>query len=122
MIRIEPEHLGPARLNLSLHNDQLTARVIVESPAAKVAVENSLDQLTQQLSRVGIELDRLEVALSGGNTPQQFLSRRPRWSFGGKLPAMDSDKDDSIPQVTPSQIIPPSAAGIAGAGGVNLLV
>ena len=80
MIRIEPENLGPARINLSLNHSQLTARITVESTTARLAVESSLDQLTEQLSRAGIEVDRMEVNVSSGDTRQNFFGRRPGWA------------------------------------------
>ena len=80
MIRIEPESLGPARLNLHMNHSQLTARITVDTIAAKTAVEHSLDQLTSQLNRAGINVDRIEVNLSGGNLQQNFLGHRPSWA------------------------------------------
>ncbi|HVP07597.1 MAG TPA: flagellar hook-length control protein FliK, partial [Candidatus Acidoferrum sp.] len=79
MLKIEPEHLGPARLNLSVRNDVLTARLTVDTPQAKAAVENSLDKLTDQLSRVGIKVEHIEVSLRNGDSNSQFAGRHADW-------------------------------------------
>lgn len=85
ILKIEPEHLGPARLNLTVRDQLLTARIIVDTPMAKMAVERSLEQLADQLSRAGIEIDKLEVMLSGGDARQQFFDRRSAWSHARKM-------------------------------------
>ncbi|MBD3401806.1 hypothetical protein GF420_02840, partial [candidate division GN15 bacterium] len=74
-IAIEPENLGPARLHLAMRDNALTARVTVETSHAKAMVEQSLDQLSQQLSRAGIKVDLIEVNVSGEQARQQFTDR-----------------------------------------------
>jgi hypothetical protein len=91
MIKIEPEQLGPARLYLRLTDHVLTARVTVETPLARTAVENSLEQLTNQLSKAGILVDRIEVTLSDNQAQQQFMDRRPAWTTRRRPPKFDED-------------------------------
>jgi len=62
---IEPEHLGPAKLSLSMYNDKLRARLVVNDFQARAAVEGSLDRLLQQLSRAGVAVDHIEVTVGG---------------------------------------------------------
>ncbi len=118
MIKIEPEHLGPARLNLSVRDQMLTARVTVDTPAAKMAVERSLDQLTEQLSRSGIDVDKIDVMLGDRGAREQFMERRPQWSH-----TQDNRKDQEI---EPSNISPVMTATMlsrqyVGHSGVNVL-
>ncbi len=121
MLRIEPDHLGPARLHLTMRNDLLTARVSVDSPAAKAAVEASLDQLTEQLSRAGVEVDRIEVTLDS-DTQHRFLDQRPSWTDGREAKNRKNDDDFEIDQVTMSQAVMAAAAQqYVGSSGVNLL-
>ncbi|MEW5794884.1 MAG: flagellar hook-length control protein FliK [Candidatus Zixiibacteriota bacterium] len=104
MIKIEPEHLGPARLNLSVRDHMVTARVTVDTPLAKAAVERSLDQLTEQLSRAGFDVDRIDVMLSDHGSRDQFFDRRPLWSHGHKLQdRREADQFDASSVVSPSQ-------------------
>ncbi len=121
MLRIQPDHLGPARLHLTMRNDLLTARVSVDSPAAKAAVENSLDQLTQQLSRAGVSVDHIEVTLDS-NSQHRFLDQRPSWTGGRKAKTRINDDDFEMDQVTMSRTVMAAAAQqYVGSSGVNLL-
>ncbi|MDZ4724422.1 MAG: flagellar hook-length control protein FliK [candidate division Zixibacteria bacterium] len=76
LLHIEPEYLGPAKLHLSIRNEQLTARVTVDSVQAKAVLENSLDQLSSQLHKAGIAVDYLEVNLRNGDSGGQFFNRQ----------------------------------------------
>lgn len=96
MIKIEPEHLGPARLNLVMRNQVLTARVVVDTPLARMAVLNSLDQLTDQLSRAGVDVERIDVTLSGGGAKEQFLDHRPAWDFAQKTQRLDEEFESGL--------------------------
>jgi len=77
-LKIQPEHLGPARLSLHVNSDGLTARVTVDSPLAQNAIERSLDRLHEQLTQAGVKVDRLEVSLSGGFTRDQLFNQGSR--------------------------------------------
>lgn len=121
MIRIEPAHLGPARLNLSLRDQILTARVIVDTPMARMAILNSLEQLTNQLSRAGIEVDRIEVALSGDGAREQFLDRRSAWSHARKMRRFDKELGFGQEAVGSTPVVTAPPPGYLRADGVNLL-
>ncbi len=121
MIKIEPEQLGPARLHLTMRNDALTARVVVDNSLAKVAVEHSLDQLSNQLARAGVQVDRIEVALSGENAGQQQFDRQSEWSGSRRIRQPRFDLEQELGQVAPSPVISPSTQEYLRADGVNLL-
>jgi flagellar hook-length control protein FliK len=80
-LKLEPENLGPARVHLSLHQGALTARVTVESPAAQIAVESSLDQLHAQLDKAGIKVDHIDVNVAGGDADARQFAH----SSGGRM-------------------------------------
>jgi len=79
MIKLEPEFLGPARLHLTMRQESLSARVMVDTPQAKMAVESSLSQLTDQLTKVGIKVDYIDVGVRGGGAQNQFLHHQTNW-------------------------------------------
>jgi len=120
MLKIEPEHLGPARLNLTLNNHGLTARVTVDNPAAKVAVEHSLEQLNAQLSKAGIQVDRIEVTLSGGGAQERFFERRPQWADGSSNGYPMADDEQDLENAVPAPAYTSPARQYVNAGGVNL--
>lgn len=119
-LRIEPEQLGPAKLTLSMHNNRLRASVIVNSVEAKAVLENSIESLTQQLSRADIKIDQIDVQLSNQQQQNQFGGRQT-WQSWSSLrnpaagPATDS-LETTVPYVEPLQ-----AMQQVGAGGVNIL-
>lgn len=84
-LRLEPDHLGPAKLQLSIRQDVITAKVVVESAHAKIALENSLPHLSEQLNRAGVLVDRVEVVLAGGENQQQFNGRNAQWHHTRKM-------------------------------------
>ncbi len=117
-IRIEPEHLGPARLSLTINHDKLRARVIVETAEVKALVERSLDRLVQQLTKAGIEIDKIEVALDGRQAGEELFDRHRQWRRPGR-PA-----PDTLAELNPAGTIPivlEANQTYVGAGGVNVL-
>jgi hypothetical protein len=120
MIRIEPEHLGPARLNLTVHDQMLTARVTVDTPTAKLTVESSLNQLTDQLTKAGIQVDRIDVVLSDNGAAYQFHDQRPLWSQARRMRHIkDNNESNSDISTAPITMLPPRQ--YLGMQSVNLL-
>ena len=76
MIRMEPDHLGPVRMTVTTHNDNLSARLIVDSPLAKATVESNLNNLVNQLDRHGIKVDIFEVSVGGGEVGYEEKENR----------------------------------------------
>ena len=66
VIKMDPEHLGNVRLTLSSQHDGIVGRMVVESQAARTAVEANLDNLAHELARDGLKLDSFQVSVSGG--------------------------------------------------------
>jgi hypothetical protein len=121
MLRIEPKHLGPARLNLTLSGDKLRARLVVNNHAAKIAVESALDRLVEQLASARIEVDHIEVTVGGNSTSSGLFGRRPQWSprrtsaphWGAVDAAMSDGASAAGPVAGPVTYV--------GADGVNVL-
>ena len=120
MIKVEPEHLGPARLNLSMRGEALVARLVVDSVQARIAVEGSLHQLNDQLSRAGIKVDHLEVTVGGGEERLPFFERRPHFSgkSRGRGAAITNDFVNETEQLT--SMATPHLGGEISRYGVNL--
>ena len=75
-IRINPENLGPAKLSLKFHDDKLTARLMVTSVHAKELLENSVSRLIDQLHKVDINVDKIDITLSGEEKQHEQFDRR----------------------------------------------
>lgn len=121
MLKIHPEHLGPARLNLNWSGDGISARVTVDSPVAQSAIERSLDRLHEQLSQAGIKVDHIGVSLSGGQTRGQFAGGQSPW----QRPSMPhstalNNNYRSAEYVSAIAAVPVGAAQYVGSQGVNI--
>ncbi|MBK7140711.1 MAG: flagellar hook-length control protein FliK [bacterium] len=118
MLKIEPEHLGPAKLELSVRGESMSARVTVETVHAKAAVESSLDQLNDQLARAGVKVNYIEVNVRGGGADSQFFHRQSEW-FRSQQPRVARIADDLLAEA--SKIVPAAMpVSYLGAGSVNL--
>ncbi|MCM2271326.1 MAG: flagellar hook-length control protein FliK [candidate division Zixibacteria bacterium] len=118
LLKIEPEHLGPAKLHLTMRNESLSARVTVESAQAKAAIEGSLNQLTDQLARAGVKVDYIDVGVRGGGAENQFSQRQADW-FRAQQPRVMKFADELLNDA--AMILPASRpVSFIGAGSVNL--
>ncbi len=121
-IRIEPENLGPARLSLSYHNDQLRARLAVHSPEAKLLIEQSIDKLNEQLARADIKVDYIEVTISGEDSNQESLEQRALWQrMNRRALNLDSEDNAEIEESEPLRVPPAMVGSYAGPQGINVL-
>jgi len=120
-IQIEPEQLGPARLHLSLRDNCLSARLMVDNPQAKAAVEGSLNQLTEQLARCGIKVDYIQVGVNSGEAQNHNFARRTFWNKTSRKSNFNLEDDLFEDMETSPLTITPQPALYVGAGGVNLL-
>lgn len=121
MIRIEPDNLGPARLSLKMYRDRLSARITVETVGIKAVVEQSLDRLTQQLIKAGIDVERIEVALDGRQSGEQLGERHPHWQRQARSAHLDENILTETNEDSPVAPVPVAAPALVGAGGVNVL-
>jgi hypothetical protein len=67
-INIKPESLGSMRVHLIVVDNNLTARIDVESVAARNVVENNLNTLRDTLAQQGIRVESFSVNIADGGT------------------------------------------------------
>ena len=121
-LRIEPEHLGPAKLSLTMYGDKLRARVVVHDIPAKVAIEASLHRLVEQLSRVNIEVDHIEVTVGGESARDGVFERHPQWRyFTNRFGKFNLDDTFGSSEQAAAVASAPQPLTYVGADGVNLL-
>ena len=122
LIRIEPEHLGPARLHLSEHGGQLRARLVVETESARALIEGSLDKLKLQLEKAAVKVEHLEVTVAN-DAAHRFFERQPRRNQSLRNKNM-ADTPGAITDTTATDsYVPPSSNWSAelSPGSVNIL-
>ena len=96
-VSLKPEALGNVKVHLIMVDNQLTARLSVESTAARQAVEANLPILKDTLEQHGIRAENFSVDIAnGGNPNRQRNSRRDapqvkqsveEFSLDGDMPA-----------------------------------
>ncbi|MDH3891254.1 MAG: flagellar hook-length control protein FliK [candidate division Zixibacteria bacterium] len=121
MIRIQPDNLGPARLSLRMHLDKLSARITVETVEIKAVVEQSLDRLTQQLVKSGIDIEKIEVALDGRQSGEQLSERHPHWRRQTRENHVEENNLTESNEVSPPAAVSTTAPAYVGSGGLNVL-
>ena len=122
IIKIEPEHLGPARLDLHLKNEVLTARLTVETAAAKTTLENSINSLKEQLARADIKVEQIQINVRGETNYDQLFERQPQWQKFSSAHQNRFNARDFLEPIGPvNQINSFIQNQYVGAGGVNVL-
>lgn len=64
-VQLKPESLGRVDLKVSMENGALSARILVDNPGVKAALEANLPQLKQSLADQGIALQGMTVGYGG---------------------------------------------------------
>lgn len=119
-LNIHPDDLGPAKLHLSLtHDDKLRARVMVNSPEAKVVLEQSIDRLVDQLNKINIKVDLININVASGNSQEQMFSRQSNWHRQMTNRKLGQDKNLDMKDHIHPQLA--GSLGVVNASGVNVL-
>ena len=63
-IDLKPEFLGHVRMQVTTENNQVTVKILTEFGFVKDMVENNIQQLKTDLQQQGLNVDKLEVAVS----------------------------------------------------------
>lgn len=109
-LSLEPEHLGPVKVEITWHGDAVAARFGVETPEARAMIEHGLRRLDDALREQGIAVASLQVALGGARD----------WG-GGHRRAAPEDRSDSAGSSTRGLTAVEAARPRAPAGRVDFL-
>jgi flagellar hook-length control protein FliK len=90
-LRLSPPELGPVRLEVSIKDGVMSARLEAETPAAKAALLDNYPKLQDRLAEQNIKLERFEVNLSDrsgsdGAPNQSFDNAGSQRDFGSPTP------------------------------------
>jgi flagellar hook-length control protein FliK len=99
MLQLNPEHLGTARVHLTVQDDIVSARVVVDSHHAKAMVEGSLNELLTQFERANIRVEQIQVAVSGEWQNSEH-NRRQFWHAPKPSAKFIKDSDDASDSIT----------------------
>lgn len=123
MIRIEPDHLGPARLELKMTDDILSAKLIVETVEAKIILESSISQLREKLASADIKVENLEINVRSESHNSHMSDKQQAHWQNQKALRQFNRLDESLTSSEPAAMsaLTNLSPQYAGAGGVNLL-
>jgi flagellar hook-length control protein FliK len=83
-LRLNPPELGSLRLELTVHNGKMSARIEAETQSARNLILDNLPVLRQRLADHQIQVERFDVDLGGlpsGSLPQQSQDQAGRNHF-----------------------------------------
>lgn len=70
-LNVVPEELGSVKIELDVKNNQISARIEVESEKVRSVVQNNSEMLKNALNSCGLSLDSLNILLTGDQAKQQ---------------------------------------------------
>lgn len=73
-LQLVPEHLGKLSINLSSDNQNVKARIFVESLQVKETIESNLNAFRDNLREKGVNITNIEVSV--GQDPETFRQNR----------------------------------------------
>ena len=108
-LQLNPSHLGPLSVNVSVHDGVLSARIEAQSPATQQILVDNLSQLKDSLTQQGVTFDRIDVHLAGSQTGSGGSGSADP-SFGrqheGRLPweqaPLFPQSENDVPRQTPA--------------------
>ena len=123
MIRIEPDHLGPARLELKMTDNLLSAKLIVETVEAKIILESSISQLKEKLASADIKVENLEINLRSESHNSHISDKKQAPWQNQKALRQFNRLEENLLSNEPAAMSARTnlSPQYAGAGGVNLL-
>ncbi|KAA3635716.1 MAG: flagellar hook-length control protein FliK [Calditrichaeota bacterium] len=120
-IKIDPENLGPAKLSLKFTDNKLTAHLTVNSAHAKNLLDHSIERLVDQLHKVDINVDKINITLDNEQQEQNQFARNAAWQRKFSYKNLQNNEDYNIEN---NQMITPQMMTnnqYVSSSGVNLL-
>ena len=111
-IDLKPEFLGHVRLQIVTDNQQVTVRILTELPMVRDMIESNIHQLKSDLQQQGLQVERVEVAVS--DDPRQHPGRQA-WTSAGRKGHADGDAAPAAAETSAG--LRPEAAYRWGLGG-----
>ncbi len=93
-IDLKPEFLGNVRMQIVSENQQVSVRILTEAPAVRDMIETGLQQLRSELQSQGLQVDRLEVAVSDDYREPRRRQEKAGERSGNTAPAGEVDETE----------------------------
>jgi flagellar hook-length control protein FliK len=92
--RLDPPSLGSVKVDMTMRDGNLHARVVAESPAVQNLLRERAPELQQALRKLGLNVDEIRVSVGG-----DFQSAENGESFGQSPRGQESTEQDLNAQV-----------------------
>jgi flagellar hook-length control protein FliK len=119
-LRLSPPELGALRLEITLRNGGMTARLEAETPAAKTLLLDGLPALRERLAQQDIKVDRFDVDLMGQSPNDSPQTRDGAANSQGQATAPPRKRIAAAAVAAPS--MPTAATPGRGDGRLNVLI
>jgi len=119
-LRLSPPELGALRLEITVRNGTMTARLEAETPAARSLLLDGLPALRERLAQQDIKIERFDVDLMGqspNDSPQTRDGAKDSQDRGAALPR----KRSAVAAVA-APVNGPTASSGHGDGRLNVLI
>jgi flagellar hook-length control protein FliK len=93
-IDLKPEFLGHVRMQVTTENHQVTIKILTEFGFVKDMVENNIQQLKTDLQQQGLNVDKLEVAVSGDTDGHKNRQQKTSQANNNQHSATRNDPDN----------------------------
>jgi flagellar hook-length control protein FliK len=81
-LRLQPEHLGPLEVKISLHDSDASVWFGASAPATRAALEQALPQLKEMFAAQGMTLTDAGVSRESARDPQYAPRQSPSGAAG----------------------------------------
>jgi flagellar hook-length control protein FliK len=107
---LEPPELGQVRVQLTLSDQTLTARLVAQDASTRQLIQSQMASLRQRLQETGLGLGQIDVSGGGGNS-RGGQRQQPLLPF----------PDLSGPTAAPRPVAAPRPAAAGFVGGIDVL-
>jgi flagellar hook-length control protein FliK len=116
-LRLDPPHLGPLEVRLTMNNDQASVSFVSHHPAVREAIESAMPRLREMLADNGIMLGNTSVGAESFQQQQQASAENARNNPGG-----DRRNEGAAPEIPEIGGVQTLATGRSGNGLVDMFV
>ncbi|QDU26967.1 Flagellar hook-length control protein FliK [Anatilimnocola aggregata] len=103
-LRLSPPELGALRVEVTMHNEGLFARVEAETPEARAVLIENLPALRERLAEQGLRLERFDVELSQRQPDGRPPEGMPDRSHGREQGQPQTPRPATVPRTTAAEI------------------
>jgi flagellar hook-length control protein FliK len=95
-IRLNPQHLGPLEIRISLHNDQTQVSILAQHGATRDAIEASLPRRREMFQESNLNLGNVDVGRREAQTQQQGPGQQQGQGSEGKGRGFFAGADEEL--------------------------